>query len=154
MTNKIDLSPEGAAIANAIAKSLGVADGQIVPHARTRDRVAFLPHGSAPKGAQPALAIDASGLLYPTQLDTLVGVRLGLAIAVNDAGLIYQWSIVVRRDGERLCQIDYNDELICEAELETLRVEIDAWLTGGWPFEMFTKAIKITNFNPSTGGVL
>jgi hypothetical protein len=97
------------------------------------------------------LKIDASGILYPTQLDDLVGVRLGMAITVSDAGVISLWSIVVRRNGEKLCQIDYDDELICETELETLRKEIDAWLTGGYPFEMFTKAVKITNFNPATG---
>jgi len=156
MTNKIDLSPEGAIIANAVAKSLGVAEGQITPSARVRDSsqtVAFLPHGSAPRGAQPILTIGADRVLYPTQLDTLVGVRLGMLIAVNDEGLT-KASIVVRRNGERLCQIDYSDELACEEELETLRAEIDSWLTGGYPFEMFTKATKITNFNPSTGGAL
>jgi hypothetical protein len=104
------------------------------------------------KKAVPVLAIGADRILYPTQLDNLVGVRLGILCPIEyDAGINGQWSIVVRRDGDRLCQIDYDDELVCEEELRQIRKGIDDWLTGGVPFEMPTKALSITNFNPANG---
>jgi len=115
------------------------------------ERTSFAP-SAAPetKEYKPILAIDTADILYPTQFDNLVGVVLGMRITLDNAGLICKWSIIVRRGGDTLCQIDYDDELTCEEEQETLRKEIDAWLTGGYPFEMFTKAIGITNFNPET----
>jgi hypothetical protein len=155
-SNQIELSPEGAAIAQAVAKNAGLATNQIVPNVRMRDSnqietVAFLPHGSRPRAPQPILAIDwVDCILRPTQLDTLVGIRLGMAVFQRD-GMPWRWVIVVRRDGKKLCEIDYDNEKACEAELETLRTEIDAWLTGGYPFEMFTKANCIVCFDPNTG---
>ena len=157
-SNQIELSPEGAAIAQAVARGAGLATNQIVPNVRMHDsargEIAPLPSGTNSVAPQPILAIDwVDCILRPTQLDTLVGVRLGMAVFQRD-GMPWRWLIVVRRDGKKLCEIDYDNEKACEAELETLRMEIDAWLTGGYPFEMFTKANCIVCFDPNTGRTL
>lgn len=112
------------------------------------------PNNIEPNTPQPILAIDwVDRILRPIQLDDLVGVRLGLAVFLRD-DMPWRWVIVVRRDGKKLCEIDYDNEAACESELETLRMEIDSWLTGGYPFEMFTKANCIVCFDPNTGRTL
>jgi hypothetical protein len=158
MPNKTDLSPEGAAVARAVARHVGVSETAIAPNMRIRESNTFHNCYAADIATpyqvgepKPFLAIDVDGLLRPTQLDDLVGVVLGVRIQLDDAGLISKWSIMVRRRGDTLCQIDYDDEEQCEAERDMLRMEIDAWLTGGVPFEMPTKATSIINFNSATG---
>jgi hypothetical protein len=154
-SNQIELSPEGAAIAQAVARGAGLAGNQIDPNVRMHDsargEIASLPPGTNSCAPQPILAIDwVDRILRPTQLDSLSGVRLGMAVGTA-CFQPWRWVIVVRRDGKKLCEIDYDNEKACEAELETLRMEIDAWLTGGYPFEMFTKANRIVCFDPNTG---
>jgi len=153
MSNEqIQLSPEGAAIAQAVAKSMGVSGNSVAPNVRMREsrNGVALTSMAHPVNAGPILAIDVDDILRPTQLDDLIGVILGMRIVHRD-GIASEWVLVVRRSAERLCELVYDSEEQCELERDMLRMEIDAWLTGGVPFEMPTKATSIINFNPANG---
>jgi hypothetical protein len=151
-TNQIKLTPESASLVNAVAKRSGLPVGTIAANARVVSK-----HELA-DGAQlrsmdhpigPVLCVE-NGFLRHVLGSSLRDLRLGVSVMYRN-GVASNWTIVIRRYGDRLCELDYDDERVCEAERDNLRTLIDAWLSSGHTFEMETKALAIRKFNPANG---
>jgi hypothetical protein len=151
----LNLSPEGAAIAQAVAKKTGMASNSIAPNIRMREErvtVAISPK-AAPKEPTRILDIDDNGCLRPTGEDDLLNLRMGLHEHRRN-GLVEKWAIVFRRNGDKVCQLEYDSELTCMYEFAMIHQEIQRWVLGDPPFIVNTNTIKLTNYNPTTGQVI
>jgi hypothetical protein len=153
-TNQIQLSPEGAALAQELAKKTGMPGNAVAVNARVvgRHELESL-DGAVKSKAYPSGPVFeiANGVLQPWPGASMMGLRLGMSVHYSN-GAASRWTIVMRREGSRVCEIDYADEETCETEMAALRVCIDSFLVSDVLFSFHTQAIGIRNFNPFNGG--
>jgi hypothetical protein len=152
-TNQIQLTPEGLSLVQTIAKRAGLPDGTIAANARVVSRHELEGDGvsliSMAHPAGPIFAIDGE-TLRPVSGAVLHDLRLGVSVMYQN-GVAARWTIVMRRDGIRLCELDYADEVSCETERDDLSRLINARLKSDETFEIPTRAIDIRNYNPTNG---
>jgi hypothetical protein len=155
MKNQTQLSPEGAAIAQAVARKTGLNTSVIAPNMRV--------HTPVKATEKTVELLDLSGPLMTMDVggkdqncSSLVcndpfGILLGLNILIKD-GIETRWSIVARREGVKLWTLDYDSEEQCEREIKLIRIWLDALMTKNDNYSFIgSKALKLTLFNPLTG---
>lgn len=156
---QVQLSPEGVALVNAISKRAGLPERTIAANARVvgRHELESREGASMKADANPGgpLFVIAYGCVRPATGASLADLRLGVSVLYQN-GAAARWTIVIRRGGVRLCEIDYDDEGRCEAEQAALRMQIDhmLMLITDTTFEIKTQATAIRNFNSVNGAEL
>jgi hypothetical protein len=181
MTNKpeqMNLSPEGAAIARAVNQTIGVKADVLAIKTRSRDDAgekkapAVEAHPQFKWDIAPdsvdELSIPFLHYYRPSEGSVLTDILLGMAERVN-LGVADRWSIVGRRNGARLFQLDYDNEPDCEADRDSLRMALDHWITvfggdaswadirrvaasqGDGSLAIPLRAYRMEEFDPSTG---
>jgi hypothetical protein len=153
MPNRTQLSPEGAVIAQAVARKTGLQTNVLAPNLRLRETA-----------KEPTAPVDLPDLSSPAMegrregpscsvlvCNDPVGLLLGMHIAIRD-GIETCWSIVARRDGCKLWTLDYASQDDCEVEMKLIRIWIDDLLTRAEAYHFpGSKTTKLTLFNPVTG---
>jgi len=152
-TNSVQLSPEGAALVNAVAKRAGLPAGTLAANARVSSRHELSDRERQEKPTEPAgpLFLIDNGVLNQAPGASFEGLRIGMSVLYSN-GVASKWTMVIRRDGLRLCEIDYADEETCEIEMASARQMMGAqMITDIWSFSFPTHAVAIRNFDPSNG---
>jgi hypothetical protein len=154
---KLELTLETAAIARAVAAATGIEASSIAPNLRIRES-----HKPTPPAADACPRVSHGGPLFytdfvnglrPVEGAKLWGLRLGLS-QTTTYGLPSKWTIVIRRAGTRLCEIDYDKEAACQEEIGMLRAAIDLLLTSEMEWNFPTAATAVRNYNSDNGALL
>jgi hypothetical protein len=152
-SNQIQLSPEGAELVQAIAKKAGLPQGTVAAGARVVSRHELERDGvsltSMEHPAGPTFSLNG-GLLRPVLGASHHDLRLGISVAYQN-GVASRWTIVMRRDGVRLCELDYDDEEACEREKDLIRAALDYAKCSDNSFSISTRSSGIRNFNAANG---
>jgi hypothetical protein len=152
--NQTQLSPEGAAIAQAVARKTGLQANVLAPNLRLRETgkekpapVIELPDLSSPAMEGRRDGPGSSSLVC----NSPVGLRLGMYIQRRD-GIDVGWYIVARRNSMKIWTLAYESETDCEREMKLIRAWLDDLLTARENYKFpGSKTILLTLFDPFTG---
>jgi hypothetical protein len=155
MPNKTQLSPEGAIIAQAVARRTGLSQSVIAPNMRNISSARTDEKPVEPESldlSSPTMTMVGDGLgsssLVCNKPD---GLRLGMHVLHRD-GIDVLWSIVARRDGIKVWTLDYDSEAECEHDITAIRVWLDDMLAHNMKYPFLDReCLKLTLFNPVTG---
>lgn len=153
MAENIQLSPEGAVVAQAVARKTGLGSNVLAPAMRLRETTKEVPAVVVlPDLSGPAMELrrDDHGSCNLV-CNAPVGLRLGMHVLRRD-GIDICWSIVARREGVKLWTLDYASESHCESEMASIRLWLDGLLTNpSCVVFACSDATTLTLFNPVTG---
>lgn len=158
MPNRTQISKEGAIIAQAVARKAGLSANVLAPnlrlHSGPNDKPAPGP-AEVPDLSSPAMVWDMAGgpdhTSYSLVCNSPESLRLGMHILRRD-GIDVCWSIVARRNGAKIWQLDYESEAECEHDITAIRVWLDDMIAHNMSYPFHERpCIKLTLFNPATG---
>lgn len=157
MPNRTQISKEGAVIAQAVARRAGLSANVLAPNLRQCPGAEPAPGPvEVPDLSSPAMVWDMAGggpdhTSYSLVCNSPENLRLGMHILRRD-GIDVCWSIVARRNGAKIWQLDYESEAECEHDIAHIRVWLNDMTVNKMNYQLYDRqCIKLTLFNPATG---
>lgn len=154
-TPNIQMTPEVAAIVFAVNNRSGIPANTVAINARTSSRHEVPQDAVAvptvTQSSEPLFTLNGS-VLRSTTAD-LSGLRLGVSVSYQH-GVAVKWTLVIRKNGVRCCELDYSSEVLCEVECDDIRQYINVAIERGITLMYVCNSKVIRNFNMITGAEL